>query len=208
MNRPVRITVYVVAALLAALFGVLFAQRMERPPELRALVLEAPRQLPDFALLDHRKEMFGPARLQGKWTLLFFGFTNCPDVCPTTLDTLARAVTLLQDLPAAEQPVVTMVSVDPMRDTPEQLAAYVPFFDPGFVGVTGPMDQIMALTRGLGVAFAYTPAADGDSGSYTVEHTASIFLIDPAGRLAAVFSTPHRADELSAEYRWILGQQG
>ena len=208
MSRPARIVVYIISALLAALLGVLFAQRMEPAPEVRALVLDAPRQLPDFALLDHREEAFGPARLQGRWTLLFFGFTNCPDVCPTTLDTLARTVRLLQDLPVAMQPVVTMVSVDPMRDTPEQLAAYVPFFNPEFVGVSGPMDQILALTRGLGVAFAYTPAANGDSESYSVEHTASIFLVDPQGRLTAIFSTPHKADELSAEYRWILRQYG
>jgi len=204
MNKSTRIAIYSVSALVAALAGMLFAQRMDRPAEIRALVLDAPRQLPDFALLDHRNEAFDASRMQGRWTLLFFGFTNCPDVCPTTLDMLARTSRSLQDLPPAEQPAVVMVSVDPMRDSTGQLAAYVPFFDPAFVGLTGPMDQIQALTRGLGVAFAYTPSGDGNDGSYTVEHTASIFLIDPQGRLAAVFSTPHRADELAAEYRQIV----
>ncbi len=203
--------IFVPVAVLAALAGMGVAHFLSGQPrgetaETRALVLQAPRPLPEFLLTDHRQQPFGPDRLQGHWTLLFFGFTHCPDVCPTTLNTLAGVTGRLADLPPETRPAVVMISVDPMRDTIEKLSAYVPFFDPDFVGATGDMGEILTLTRGLGVAFAYQPAGDGTE--YTVEHTASVFLIDPRGRLAAIFNTPHRVEELDREYRQILRQHG
>ncbi len=211
MTKPLRMTVFVLVAVLAAAAGMTLARSIKGTPatvatDARALVLEAPRTLPDFLLTDHMQRPFGPARLEGRWTLLFFGFTNCPDVCPTTLNTLAGLAQSLEDLPPASQPTITMVSVDPMRDTAEKLSAYVPFFDPDFVGVTGEMGEVLTLTRGLGVAFAYQPGANGEA--YSVEHTASVFLIDPKGRLAAIFSTPHRVDDLGREYRQIVSTRG
>ncbi|MGB5621931.1 MAG: SCO family protein [Gammaproteobacteria bacterium] len=211
MKKPIRLIVFALVAVLAAAAGMTLARSLQGTPastaaDVRALVLEAPRTLPDFLLTDHQQQPFGPARFEGRWTLLFFGFTHCPDVCPTTLNTLAGLAQSLQDLPLASQPTITMISVDPMRDTAEKLSAYVPFFNPDFVGVTGEMGEVLTLTRGLGVAFAYTPGANGEA--YTVEHTASVFLIDPAGRLAAIFSTPHGVAELDREYRQIVSTRG
>lgn len=211
MKTRSNLLIFLPVAVLAALAGMgvahfLPGQAQRDTTETRALVLQAPRALPEFLLTDHRRQPFGPDRLQGQWTLLFFGFTHCPDVCPTTLNTLSGMTTRLADLPPETRPAVVMISVDPTRDTVEKLAGYVPFFDPDFVGVTGDMGEIMALTRGLGVAFAYQPARDGTE--YTVEHTASVFLIDPRGRLAAIFNTPHRVEELDSEYREIMRQHG
>jgi len=211
MTKPLRLTVFALVAVLAAAAGMTLARSIKGPTataamDARALVLEAPRTLPDFLLMDHAQQPFGPARLEGRWTLLFFGFTNCPDVCPTTLNTLAGLAQSLEDLPPSSQPTITMVSVDPIRDTAEKLSAYVPFFDPDFVGVTGEMGEVLTLTRGLGVAFAYQPAANGEA--YSVEHTASVFLIDPNGRLAAIFSTPHRVGDLDREFRQIVSTRG
>jgi len=211
MDKPLRIAVFALVAVLAAVAGMTLARWIQGTPatagaDTRALVLQAPRALPDFLLTDHEQQPFGPARLRGRWTLLFFGFTHCPDVCPTTLNTLAGLAQALEDLPPALQPSITMVSVDPMRDTAEVLSTYVPFFDPDFVGVTGEMGEILTLTRGLGVAFAYQPAANEEG--YTVEHTASVFLVDPRGQLAAIFSTPHRVDDLDREYRQIVSEIG
>lgn len=211
METRSRFPLFLAVAVLAAFAGIgsaylVSGQRQPETPDTRALVLQAPRALPEFRLTDHRQQAFGPDRLQGRWTMLFFGFTHCPDVCPTTLNTLSGMTAALQDLPPASRPAVVMISVDPMRDTAETLSGYVPFFNPDFLGVTGEMGEIMALTRGLGVAFAYQQSADG--GEYTVEHTASLFLIDPRGRLAAIFNTPHRVEELDSEYRQIVGQHG
>lgn len=206
MSAPNKIVLYVVVAAAAAVAGFVLAQRVATPAgPAQALVLTQPRPLPDFGLIDHRSEAFGPARLRGRWTFLFFGFTHCPDVCPTTLQTLAAARNALDELPARDRPAVVMVSVDPGRDTPAQLAGYVPYFHPEFEGVTGPTAALEPLTTALGVAYSHTPAADG---GYTVDHTAAIFLIDPAGRLAAVFGTPHSSDRIAGDYRYIVEAAG
>jgi protein SCO1/2 len=207
MSSVGKLALYAVIAVVAAGLGLLAATRWSTPPAPeQALMLERPRPLPEFALTDHTGVEFGPARLRGHWTFLFFGFTHCPDICPTTLQTLAQARAELEDLPAAQRPAVVMVSVDPGRDTPAQLAGYVPYFDPEFLGVVGAEDALRALTGNLGVAYGYTPDADGEG--YTVDHTAAIFLVDPAGRLAAVFGTPHNAERIAADYRAVLAAAG
>ncbi len=198
-----------VLAIVAAgiIAGVAAAQFMRRadsaPPELeQALLFSAPRALPDFALVDQAGQPFGPERLRGHWTFLFFGFVNCPDVCPTTLATLAAVRKSLADLPVDLQPAVALVSVDPERDTPEVLASYVSHFDASFTGVTGSPDAIGGLTRGLGVAVVAGPV--DAAGNYSVDHTAAIFLVDPEGRQAALFSGPHEAGTIARDFRRIV----
>jgi protein SCO1/2 len=198
----------VVAIVLAGVIaGVAASQYFRRadgnPPALeRAVAFSATRALPDFALVDHSGRPFGPERLQGQWTFLFFGFVNCPDVCPTTLTTLAAARAALADLPAEQQPAVTLVSVDPDRDTPEVLGRYVTHFDPSFTGVTGSTAATAALTGGLGVAVVVGPP--GPDGNYSVDHTAALFLVDPDGRVAALFGGPHEAGTIARDYRRIV----
>jgi protein SCO1/2 len=190
----------IVAGIAASQF---FLRADPTPPELeRATMFAAKRALPEFALVDHAGRPFGPKRLHGQWTFLFFGFVNCPDVCPTTLATLAAAQRSLADLPAVLRPAVALVSVDPGRDTPDVLARYVTHFDPSFTGVTGKRESIDALTGGLGVA-VMIGQADGD-GSYSVDHSAAIFLVDPEGRVAALFSAPHEAGTIARDYRRIV----
>jgi len=167
----------------------------------QATRFDAPRPLPAFRLVDHAGRPFDRERLRGRWHFLFFGFTHCPDVCPTTLATLAAVRTRLRDLPAAERPGAVFVSVDPARDTPEALARYVPHFDPEFVGVTGEPAAIAALTRELGIAVVIgEPDSDG---AYTVDHTAALLLVDPDAAWAAVFGTPHAADTIARDFRAI-----
>lgn len=202
MKRQFLIMVVALAALTA---GALFASHMRRAeaPE-QARLLQTPRALPDFELTNQRGEPLTAADLEGHWSWLFFGFTHCPDVCPTTLHTLARTEDLLEDLPDEEQPRVLLISVDPMRDDPEQLGRYVPFFNPEFVGATGEMGDLQRLATTVGAAFSYVPTEDG----YTVEHTASLFLIDPRGQLSAVFTTPHTAEGLARDYRRVIAVRG
>jgi protein SCO1/2 len=201
----------VVAIVLAGVIAGLAASQYLRradgdPPGLeRAVSFAATRALPDFALVDHDGRPFGPERLQGRWTFLFFGFVNCPDVCPTTLTTLAAARASLADLPTMQQPAVTLVSVDPDRDTPEVLARYVTHFDPSFTGATGSPTAIAALTGGLGVAVVIGPP--GPDGNYSVDHTAAIFLVDPDGRVAALFGGPHEAATIARDYRRIVASR-
>jgi protein SCO1 len=204
--RSLRTPLVLAACLVAALAGAYLARSWlgregAVPATEAAAVYAAPRPLPAFELLAHDGSRFDRARLLGRYSLLFFGFSNCPDLCPTTLAELARTERLLADLPAALRPAVVLISVDPARDTPDVLGRYVPHFDPDFVGVTGPDAAIAVLAAALGAA--YQKGAETD-GSYAVDHTAALFLIDPEARLVAVFPTPHAAAAIAADYRRIL----
>lgn len=164
--------------------------------------LSPSRTLPDFSLIDQRGRAFGTADLRGHWSLLFFGYTNCPDFCPTTLTTLAAMQKRLRAAKAAVLPQVIFVSVDAKRDTPAQLAKYVPYFDPGFIGLTA-ADQpaIEALAQKLGVAVVIRPTAGGN---YTVDHSGALFVIDPAGKLTAILTGPYSAGALQSDFQRIV----
>lgn len=202
MSRRVLHFTVIIIAFLAGVLAAMYTRRTAvEPPPLEATVLPLPRALPAFNLIDHAGMPFGPDRLAGHWTFLFFGFTHCPDVCPTTLTTLATAVHALDDLPPEQRPHVVLVSVDPERDTSEILARYVTAFDPSFLGVTGEPGAIATFAEALGIAHAKVPLPEG---GYTVDHTAAVLLLDPAGRLAAVFTPPHRGATIARDYRTIL----
>jgi len=208
MPNALRIALLVLVAVASLAAGV-WLGRDRSPAALpleHALLFSAPRALPAFELVDHTGGRFGPESLAGEWTLVFFGFTHCPDVCPSTLATLAAVRRELADLSPAARPAVVLVSVDPARDTPARLAEYVRFFDPEFTGVTGTPEAIEALTAALGVAVVRNPP-DAD-GNYGVDHTASLFLINPSGSLAGVFSTPHTVDGVAHDYRLIVDATG
>jgi protein SCO1 len=160
-----------------------------------------PRALPDFSLIDHRGQKFAPENLRGHWSLMFFGYTNCPDFCPATLATLALVEKRLR-AGGAVRPQVIFMSVDAKRDTPAQLAKYVPYFDPEFIGLTA-ADQptIETLARKLGVAVIIEPKPDG---SYAVDHSDAIFVLDPGGMLAAILTGPFTVDGLLTDFGRIV----
>jgi protein SCO1 len=164
-------------------------------------VLAPPRPLPAMQFVDHRGEVFDNARMQGRWSLLFFGFTHCPDVCPMTLGVLAQVEKGLAALPPAERPHVVLISVDPERDSPQQLAQYVAHFSPSFVGATAPRASIDEFTRSIGVPVAITPTGEG---GYTVDHSAAVFVINPDGALRALFSPPLAPATLEADLRQLI----
>lgn len=210
MSRTRSIVLGAIVAILALASGILLSRIVFAPDEApRALatgtLLSPGRPLPAFTLIDHTGAAFDPSRLQRRWTLMFFGFTTCPDVCPTTLALLARVEQALSDLPAPTRPQVVLVSVDPERDVPEQLANYVHFFSPSFVGVTGSPAQIDEFTRAMGTPVAKRPLSEG---GYTVDHSGSIFVVDPSGALRALFSPPHSQDALVADLRVLLTSEG
>jgi protein SCO1/2 len=173
------------------------------PVELATGTLLTPsRALPDFSLTDQKGRTFGAADLRGRWSLLFFGYTNCPDFCPTTLTTLAAMQKSLVAAKAAVLPQVVFVSVDAKRDTPEQLAKYVPYFDPNFIGLTA-ADQpsIEGFAKKLGVGVIIQPTVDGN---YTVDHSGAIFVLDPGGRIAAILSGPFSVGTLQSDFQRIV----
>jgi protein SCO1 len=164
------------------------------------------RELPDFSLIDQQGRPFRSADLRGRWSMLFFGYTNCPDLCPTTLATLAAMEKRLRAAKAPVLPQVIFVSVDAKRDTPAQMAKYVPYFDPGFIGLTAPdQPSIEAVAKKLGVGVIIEPAADG---KYTVDHSGAIFVVDPAGKIAAILSGPFGVDALQGDFQRIVAAGG
>jgi protein SCO1 len=174
-----------------------------KPPVLATGTLLVPsRAVADFSLLDHQGRSFGSANLRGHWSLMFFGYTNCPDFCPTTLATLAAVEKRMRAEGSASPPQVIFVSVDAKRDTPAQLAKYVPYFDAEFIGLTA-ADQpaIEALAKQWGVVVSIRPATDGN---YAVDHSAEIFVIDPKGDLAAILTGPFSADTLRSDIERIV----
>ncbi len=181
------IVAIVVGTALAA--GVFVALRSQAPAEPRtALVLPEPNPVPEFELLDQFGNPIDESVFVGQWDLVFFGFTHCPDICPTTLQVLATAREELAEQGHAELPRIVLVSVDPERDTPPILAQYVDYFGEGNLGITGTLDGITPLTSGLGIWFEKQPA-DGDN--YVVDHSAAVLVIDPNGRFSALFGGPH-----------------
>jgi protein SCO1 len=160
------------------------------------------RELPDFSLIDQEGRVFGSANLRGHWSLLFFGYTNCPDFCPTTLTTLAAVQKRLRAAKAPVLPQVIFVSVDAKRDTPAQLKKFVPYFDPEFIGLTA-ADQpsIEAVAKKLGVAVVIGPASGGN---YTVDHSGAIFVLTPDGRLSAILTGPFSVDALQSDFERIV----
>lgn len=199
--------IVIAVAVVALGAGFLVARGWPEPaPEVDAIVLDTPRDPGEFQLVDHTGAPFDRARLADGWTLWFFGFTHCPDVCPMTLSLLNQVDRKLADA-GATRPTVVMLSVDPARDTPEQLAAYVPFFNPAFLGLTGSAGEIHQLAERLGIIVRYQPL-EGDN--YTVDHSASLLLTGPNGLVRAVFTAPHEpaqlAQDLAALIPWLERQ--
>ncbi|MCZ6559266.1 MAG: SCO family protein [Gammaproteobacteria bacterium] len=214
MPFPAKSPLILLTAVIALIGGIVAARFListERvsPEPVNATWLRAPRPLPEFELLSHSGQVFNKESLAGNWSILFFGFTNCPDVCPTTLGTLNRVVGEIVAR-GNRQPRVVFVSVDPMRDSVEKMAAYVPYFNSGFIGLTGDLADLQTLTRELGVAVSYSPlesaVADGEQQNYTVDHSTALFLVDPDGRLNGIFGAPHITEQIVDDYLIITGQ--
>jgi len=174
------------------------------PKNLDATVLPNARTLIDFNLFDQNEKPFSPAQLKGQWSFLFFGFTNCPDVCPTTLKVMQSMwKTLPTKMGEKGHPKLYFVSVDPQRDKPETLKHYVQYFNPEFNGVTGKFDELDKLTNQIGILYGFDEK-DGDKDlEYIVNHSAQLILVDPKGRMRAVISPPHDAKTIAANFQTI-----
>jgi protein SCO1/2 len=195
---------------IAGIAGIAASLLWRRPPpavELTTGTLLTPsRKLEDFSLIDQQGRVFGTANLRGRWSVLFFGYTNCPDFCPTTLTTLAAVQKRLRADKDTVLPQVIFVSVDSKRDTPAHLAEYVPNFDPEFIGLTA-ADQpsVEAVARTLGVSVSIEPTSDGN---YIVNHSALIFVLNPDARVAAVLTGPFSVQPLADDFRRIVAARG
>lgn len=195
------------AGALALIGGILAATWINTPKTVRVAsgtLLQQPRTLPDFTLTDQDGQPFTRTELQGHWTLIFPGFTYCPDICPTTLG-LLKTVRDQLGADATGKLKVVLFSVDPERDAPARLKEYVTYFSPDFGAVTAPEPQLKAMAQALGVAYAKVPGATPDS--YTMDHSAALVLINPDGALTGYFTPPLQVPALVADLRQILASR-
>lgn len=160
--------------------------------EANLLLLPRERALPSVELIDQNGQPFNTDALRGRWYILFFGFTACPDICPTTLSDMRR---LFVRLPAEtrEQLQLVLVSADPARDTPRQLKTYLDYYRAGFSGLTGDMQQLQRLSRALGLPFV--PAHE-TQGNYSVSHSGNLALVAPDGTLRGHIRAPLKLEGL------------
>lgn len=205
-----KILPWVLVVIVPLSLGILFSQYLHQGKGtlegVTATVLPEARALPDFLLEDHHGKAFTNESLRGKWSFVFFGYTHCPDVCPTTLALLNQVDEKLKKAKDIVLPQTIFISVDPERDTMEQLAEYVPYFNPEFIGVRGSIQQLQALTAPLGIAFGQEGNEEGDveSDDYEVFHSSRILLIDPKARLKALFSSPQDVNQIASDYIKII----
>jgi len=205
--RLVRIGVLAIVAFVVGLVlaRVVWPARPALPALEVASILPEPKRLPALALVSEAGTALGADFFREHWTLVFFGFTHCPDVCPTTLAMLTQATRELLDLPPAERPRVLFVSLDPKRDTPAQVAQYVRFFDPAFLGATGSPEAVAAAANAFAVPYVKVPLPDG---GYTIDHGAGLYLVAPSGAIAAIASGVRDPRALARDYRKVLKYAG
>ncbi len=166
-------------------------------PDLKTAVMyPAALAIPDFQLQRADGKSLAAHDLRGHWTIVFFGFTHCPDVCPTTLAAFKQVWNKLAAQGKTDTVRFLFISVDPERDTPEQLSRYVAFFNKDFVAATGSDAELTRLTRALGILYVRVP---DQSGGYSIDHSASAMIIDPEGRRAGMFRPPFQPDAVSAD---------
>lgn len=215
-QKGIRLTVISLVIVMAVILG-LFVNKILQPRVLSpkemvnngAIMFSTPREIGPFSLLDQNKQPFVNQRLKGKWTLVFFGFTHCPDICPTTLASFNELSGMLEEGKFADDTQFLLVSLDPARDTPEKLKTYVEFFNPDFTGVTGEFLAIHRFATQLNVAFQKVMLGDGkDPANYTVDHSGHVALINPQGHYHGFFKSPIEASKLALTYQSVRVENG
>jgi len=178
---------YIIVALTAAAVGTLvFYKSFYLAQPEHALYYQQAREIKPFELTDHQGKAFTKEQLKDKWSWVFFGYTSCPDVCPTTLQELNF---VYDDLKAIADNQVLLVSVDPKRDSQEKLSQYIAYFNAEFKALSADHSVLFPFARNMGLMYAITGTGDENEApeSYLVDHSASIVLINPEGKIAAIF---------------------
>ncbi len=216
-SNNTRLILFIVAVCVVvtgiALFGKM--QQSKTKPVLaqtKSLVIDGtllpkPKVLTPFQLTATTGQAFSPKSLVGHWTMVFFGFTNCALVCPTTMTEMNKMyVSLQKKLPKAKLPKVVMVSVDPQRDSLNRINGYVHAFNKHFMGARGDIEHVKQLAQQMNVVFTKLSAKDGQPGHYTISHSAEVMVLNPNGDLVAFLSYPHKAKQMVHDYQVIIKQ--
>lgn len=203
---------YVIIAAVAVLTGVVvYKESTAISPPAHALYYQESREIKSFSMTDHHGQVFNNQSLKGKWSWIFFGYTSCPDVCPTTLQELNFSYKALQAISPNNQ--VILVTVDPQRDSQDKLAQYIGYFNPEFIALRAEHNVLFPFARNVGLMYAIVDDGDAKANdSYLVDHSASIVLVNPEGRVNAIFKPTHvlgqvptiRGKDLVSDFKQVV----
>jgi len=204
MARARRI-VLVVCALAAGTLGAWWASQLRAPGErvvalAHGTLLVPARSISALDLVDQNGRRFTEERLAGRWSVVYFGFTSCPMICPTTMAVLKEFSRHVQGLPPQSRPQIILITVDPERDTPQVMGRYVAAFDPRFLGLSGTRAALDAAADEFSVA--HGPAGPGGS----IDHSTTLFIVDPRSAVRAIFTPPYSAAALAEDYQRLAGR--
>jgi len=204
-RRPRNFTTWLIlVAAVATAFGAWLGNRLLTPAPVQlanAVLYPQPRGVPDFQLKQANGKPLTLADWRGHWTVAYFGYTSCPDVCPTAMAAFKLAWKDLEQRGLAKQAQIDFISVDPERDTPEQLGKYVAFFNPEFVAATGSDDELTKLTRSLGLTYYRGKDAHGNA---EVDHSGSAVILDPQARLVGIFRPPFSGAAIAGDLAVLM----
>ena len=205
--RRIYLTIIVLVAFIALILGLYFSQLSHtKKPDLskfNGTLLTTPRQIDDFSLAGTSDKNYTKASLQGHWTFMFFGYTQCPKLCPVTMSELANMYKQLESDNVQDLPEVVLISLDPERDTVQKMKQYVTAFNPHFVGAVGESAQIDKMTKEMGIA--YMKVNNGNNAAdYMIQHSGTIILFNPQGDIAAYFSLPHDPSKMAKDYEMLV----
>jgi protein SCO1/2 len=199
-RAPMRMALW--SLFIVALFVIAaFIGWLNRPPELHGVALQSPRVADDFTLMTSHGELKSLSDFRGQYVVLYFGYTFCPDVCPTTMNDLKGMAAALGETRMQDVQVI-LISVDPERDTPEQLATYTEYFYPSFLGMTGTVAEIQAVASQFGIFFERQPGSDNTA--YLVDHTSAVTVIDPEGYVRIIFPYGVSGEEMATDLGYFM----
>ncbi len=196
---PAMIILAVLAAGTGFYISLKQSQQELKNPNIEGLFWPSPKQIQQFVSIDQSGQSFGLEQIKNKWSFIFFGYTHCPDICPITMSVMAETynqlITEYKDLQ------IIFVTVDPERDTTEKLASYVSYFNKDFIGLGGNAEMVNSLTSQIGIAYYLNKQEAEDN--YLVDHSASVFLIDPEARMVGKLSPPHVTEKIINQFKTI-----
>jgi len=184
------------AALIAMAAGLWLGQSDDqasiKPEAIQGAIYPVAKSLKDFELLDQHSNKVTKAIFENQWSLIFVGYTHCPDVCPTTLNVLNQVDGFMREQ-KIQPPQIVFLSIDPLRDTPEVMKPYVEYFNKAFIGLTGEVDEIKLLTQQLNAVYRKAVGASGDinNNDYLMDHSSALMLVNPNGDLQSILTAPH-----------------
>lgn len=212
-TQGISFTVIILSSVIACILGIFFAKHWQTASQgqsplggyvFKGTVLKTPRAVSHFNLTSTDNKAFDNESLKGHWTFVFFGFTSCPQMCPTAMRELALTYNLLKQDKVQPLPQVLMISVDPQRDSLSKMKSYVEGFNSDFIGAIGSDKQVRVLSNEMGIAYEKVAMKGKSDENYDIQHSGAIIVLNPQGAIKAFFNWPHKPSEMAQDYAKLV----